>query len=44
MNARVERGENAAVRGAVLSDPHEGVVGIIVSGFASLYPTYRLTS
>jgi len=33
---------NAAVRGAFLSDPHDGVIGIIVSGFALLYPTYEI--
>lgn len=33
-------GCNAAVRGAHFSDTLDGVVGIIVSGFALLYPTY----
>ena len=31
---------NAAERGAFFSDPLDGVVEIIVSGFALLYPTY----
>jgi hypothetical protein len=32
---------NAAVRNAALSVSLDGVVGIIVSGFALLYPTYE---
>lgn len=35
---------NAAVRSAFLSDPLDGVVGIIVPGFALLYTTYFTAS
>jgi hypothetical protein len=32
---------NTTVWGAFLSDPLDGVVGIIVPGVALLYPTYK---